>query len=142
MTSTVTNSRDIYADLIEKGNQLFQQGKLTYHHVTQFLSEQYQLIKTHDEELFPWVLTACAIATLSVNMLSSTLFFTLGALYAVRKGDSWKEGIVNPITDCWKSSKFAKIALFAGAIVLAFQKWNVAAFALGITAVQLLKKSE
>ena len=94
-------------------------GALGIHNFKVLLSNHYQMIKKYDKELFPIVLAVSAVALLCINALLTLFFFSAGTLYAVWKGDKWKEYLVKPLETCWNDSNLAKVALIAAAVLFA-----------------------
>lgn len=145
MTAPVTNSQSnserIYENLAKAASSITSKAKLGFHDVKVMLSKQHELLKKYDAELYPMACIAAAITLLCTGPFMALACFTLGALFSVSKGDKWKEGLITPIKDVWKASTMGKIALAALFIFgVAPLKWNIAAFALGILAVQDLQK--
>jgi hypothetical protein len=125
--------KDVYAQLGDGAQNVIRLGMLGYNKVKLFLSNQYGLIQKQDAKLYPIAVTAAAIILLVANFFSTLVFFTAGALYAIAKGDKWKEGLYQPLKIIWESSTIGKMGLVAGALFLAAPfKWSLAAFAFGI----------
>lgn len=133
--------KDVYANLAKESGKLVHHGRMFYREVKIFLSNQYDLIRKHDTELFPVVLVASAVSLLFVNNLLATVAsFALGSLFAIAKGDKWANSIIIPVLDTWAGSNIGKIGIIAVLIlIVAPLKWDFAAFGLGIYAVQLLR---
>ncbi len=126
-SSAVTEPKpNVYENMGKGADKLFQKGRLGFRKVQ-------ELIKTHDATLYPIALVAIAVTLLFVNFLSSIFCFAAGAFYFNVRGDQWKEGIIQPVTELWEGSTVGKIAVFAFFIfVIAPYKWHVAAFGFGI----------
>lgn len=132
---------NFYDTFMEESGSFLREGRLGVHNIKEMMLEHYQMIKRYDSKLFPIALAVSAAAMLCINALMTALFFAAGTVFAVWKGDQWKETLVKPLKAWWNDSDIAKVGLIAVLILFAAPlKWNLAAFGLGICTVQMIKK--
>lgn len=140
----VEQPRDFYVNLARKSDEILQRGLILGREVKIFVTNQYNILKRHDKELFPLALLAGSVGMLfASNVLLLVGSFAAGALFRVANGEAWKEGIITIAKEAWQGSNLGKIACVAFLVLFAAPlKWGLAAFGLGIYVVHVLQQQQ